>query len=601
MPGGKPRKPVGLGVDAVGADLDVAVGEELLELLGRHRLLLHEHLGKLVEHLPVLNQQVLGLGVGLVDEARNLGVDKDAGLRRHGGLLGAHLAAEEGGALILGEGNLADLLRHAEAGNHHLGGAGDALDVVGSSSGDLLLSEDDLLRDAAAEGDSHLALEELAGVEARVGTVLIGSEEGEATGAAAGRDGDLGNLVVVGDEGTNDGVASLVVGNELALLERRDGVLLLGAEHDAVEGVADLIVADGALVLAGGEDGSLVHQVGEGSAREAWGTAGDLLSVDVVAEGLAARVNAEDGNTAVEVGEVDDDAAIETAGTEEGGVEDVGAVSSGDGDDARVALEAVHLGEDLVEGLLALVVATSDAGTTLAADSVDLIDEDDAGGVLLGLGEEVANTRGTNTDEHLDKLRARDGEEGHTGLASDGAGEEGLAGSGGSLEDEAAGDTGAELSEAVRLLEELDNLLELDLGTVDADNVIEGHTSVGLHLHLGARAREVHGATHATHATHAAALAVLGAAREEEEAAEEDGGEDEGADKVAGLGLLLGGEHSDVDLVDSEHVEELRVLGEGIELEAVAVDVDGKELAAVGREGDLRTGQQRRHQPSAIR
>jgi hypothetical protein len=42
-------------------------------------------------------------------------------------------------------------------------------------------------------------------------------------------------------------------------------------------------------------------------------------------------------------------------------------------------------GEQLVDGLLALVVAASHAGAALAAHRVNLIDEDDAGGLGLGL------------------------------------------------------------------------------------------------------------------------------------------------------------------------------------------------------------------------
>ena len=48
-------------------------------------------------------------------------------------------------------------------------------------------------------------------------------------------------------------------------------------------------------------------------------------------------------------------------------------------------LEAVHLGEDLVERLLALVVAAGDARPALAAHRVDLVDEDDARRRLLRL------------------------------------------------------------------------------------------------------------------------------------------------------------------------------------------------------------------------
>ncbi len=85
-----------------------------------------------------------------------------------------------------------------------------------------------------------------------------------------------------------------------------------------------------------------------------------------------------------------------------------------------VGVEAVHLDEDLVEGLLALVVATAEAGAALAADRVDLVDEDDARRVALGLVEQVADAAGADAHEHLDELRAGDAEERHARLAGDG-------------------------------------------------------------------------------------------------------------------------------------------------------------------------------------
>ncbi len=44
---------------------------------------------------------------------------------------------------------------------------------------------------------------------------------------------------------------------------------------------------------------------------------------------------------------------------------------------------------------------------------------------------------------------------------------------------------------------------------------------------------------------------------------------------------------SEADLVGSEGGEKLRILGERVELVAVAIDVDGKQLGPVRREGDL--------------
>jgi hypothetical protein len=50
-----------------------------------------------------------------------------------------------------------------------------------------------------------------------------------------------------------------------------------------------------------------------------------------------------------------------------------------------VALEAVHLSEQLVDGLLALIIAATQACTTLPAHGINLINEDDARGLGLGL------------------------------------------------------------------------------------------------------------------------------------------------------------------------------------------------------------------------
>ena len=124
--------------------------------------------------------------------------------------------------------------------------------------------------------------------------------------------------------------------------------------------------------------------------------------------GLPARVELEDLEAAVDVGDVDDDLAVEAAGAQQRRVEDVGAVRRAHDDDPGVAAEAVHLDEQLVERLLALVVALADAGAALAAGGVELVDEDDRRRHLARLAEQVAHARRADADERLDELRARD-------------------------------------------------------------------------------------------------------------------------------------------------------------------------------------------------
>ena len=241
--------------------------------------------------------------------------------------------------------------------------------------------------------------------------------------------------------------------------------------------------------------------------------AGQRVEVDLLGQRLAARVDLEDLLAALAVGAVDDDLAVEAAGPQQRRVEDVGAVGGGDQDDVVLHLEAVHLDQQLVQRLLALVVAAAHAGAAVAADGVDLVHEDDAGRVLLRLLEQVADAAGADPDEHLDEVRAGDREEGDAGLAGDGAGEQRLAGAGRPVEQDALGDPGAERLELLRVLEELLDLVQLLHRLVDPGDVAEGDLRRVDRHPLRARLAEVH---------HPRAAALHLVHQEDPEAEEED-------------------------------------------------------------------------------
>jgi hypothetical protein len=175
-----------------------------------------------------------------------------------------------------------------------------------------------------------------------------------------------------------------------------------------------------------------------------------------------------------DVGQRDHDLPVEAARAQQRRVEHVGTVGGGDHDDALAGLEAVHLDQQLVQRLLALVVAAAEARAALAADRVDLVDEQDAGRMLLGLLEHVANPGSAHADEHLDEVGARDGEKRHLGLAGDRTGEQRLAGAGRADHQHAARDPAAELLELGRVTQELDELVHFLLGLVAARDVGEG-------------------------------------------------------------------------------------------------------------------------------
>mmetsp|Transcript_73448 Transcript_73448/g.146097 ORF Transcript_73448/g.146097 Transcript_73448/m.146097 type:complete len:217 (-) Transcript_73448:762-1412(-) len=214
----------------------------------------------------------------------------------------------------------------------------------------------------------------------------------------------------------------MVCDEPLAVGEGRAG-LFHHADGQAVDGIVDLVVGDLSLAVTRRDDGRLVHQVGKARARKSRRALGDNFQLHGVGDRLAAAVHLEDCLAAVVVGQIDGHTAIETARPEQGIIQDVGTVGRRKDDDARVALEAVHLSQDLVERLLALVVTASTAArasSTLATDGVDLVNEDDARRVLFSLTEEVAHACGADANEHLDELGARGRHERHASLAGDG-------------------------------------------------------------------------------------------------------------------------------------------------------------------------------------
>ena len=118
-------------------------------------------------------------------------------------------------------------------------------------------------------------------------------------------------------------------------------------------------------------------------------------------------------------------------------------------------------------------MAAADAGTAVATDSVDLVHEDDARRRLFRLLEEVAHPAGTDADEHLDELRAGDGEERHAGFSGDRAGEQRLARARRPVEQNAFRNSGAERLELLRVGEELLDLVQLLDSFVDAGDILE--------------------------------------------------------------------------------------------------------------------------------
>ncbi len=204
------------------------------------------------------------------------------------------------------------------------------------------------------------------------------------------------------------------------------------------------------------------------------------------------RVDLKDLLASADVGPVDRDVAVEPSGPQQRRIERFGPVRGRHHDHAAVRAEAVHLDQQRVERLLALVVSADHAAAAGLAQGVQLVDEDDAGGLGLGLLEHVADPRGADADEHLDEVRAGEAKEGDARLAGDRLGQQRLARARRADQQHALGNPPAEKLILFGRAEKIDDFAQFVDRLVDAGHVAEADAEVFLGEEFAAAASEGH-------------------------------------------------------------------------------------------------------------
>jgi hypothetical protein len=128
----------------------------------------------------------------------------------------------------------------------------------------------------------------------------------------------------------------------------------------------------------------LVDDVREVGAAAAGRQTGRTLDVEFLCQRDRSRMDPEDLHASDEIGIPEGDLPIEAAGAQERRIENLWTVGGRHNDHRprRVGFEAVDLGQQLIERLLALVVGHHHANGPCPAltDRIDLIDEDNCRG-----------------------------------------------------------------------------------------------------------------------------------------------------------------------------------------------------------------------------
>ena len=227
-------------------------------------------------------------------------------------------------------------------------------------------------------------------------------------------------------------------------------------------------------LAAHGQQRCLVDDIGQIGAGKAGGDLRQAVQVGVVRQGHRSRVNLEDLPSPGLVGERHLNLTVKASGPQQGLVQDFGAIGRGHDHHPYVGLKAVHLRQQLVECLFALVVGPDRALRRPGlANGVHLVDKDNAGSYGCRLFEQIADPSRAHANKELDKARTVDREEGNARLPCRGLGQQRLARTWRSHHQNALGQLGAQPGETVRFLQKLDNLPELHLHFAHTAHVLE--------------------------------------------------------------------------------------------------------------------------------
>ena len=185
-------------------------------------------------------------------------------------------------------------------------------------------------------------------------------------------------------------MTDLMVGNYHLFLVGKYRILLLIACDNDLDALLHVLLRRGFSARADRTERRLVYYIGKLGSGCTGRHARDVRIIDIRLGFYLLGVNAEYFFSALQVGKLYRNAAVKAAGTCKSGIKHLGAVGRCKNDNARVALKAVHLSKELVERLLALIIA-ADPALALLTDSIYLVYEDDAGGFFLCLAEQVAH------------------------------------------------------------------------------------------------------------------------------------------------------------------------------------------------------------------
>ena len=301
--------------------------------------------------------------------------------------------------------------------------------------------------------------------------------------------------VAVFQQTSHQSVAGFVIRGDAFILFGNYAAALLRTGNDLVDAFQDIVHLNDLSAGPCRYDSRFVQQIFDIRAAESCGQARKVFKIDLGREGFVPGVDFEYGFAALDVGQVDENLSVESAGTQQCGIQYVGTVRSRHNDYGFVLFETVHLHQQLVQGLFSFVVAAAQACASLSANGVDFVDKDDTGLSLFGLVKQISDAAGAYAYEHFDKVRTGYGIKGYARFAGNSLCKQSFTRSGRADQQNAFRHSGANVAELFGGFQEFDDLLQFHLFFFGSGYV--GKTHFDVFGNFGLRLSEVQRAARA--------------------------------------------------------------------------------------------------------
>ena len=276
---------------------------------------------------------------------------------------------------------------HSVAGNHRTSELRRLLNIVGSSG--RRNSENDFLC-RSSSGQSRNPVLKL-GLRHQIMIALLNLHRvSERTGSTR-NDCDLLNRSRVCLFRCDKRMSDLMVRNRPFLLVGENCILFLVSGNDNLNTLLKIFLCRIGTTIADCTKCRLVDDVCKLRSGGSGSHARNLKVVHIVGNLDLLCMNAQNRLSALEIREFYRNTAVKSTRSCQCRIKRFRSVRRCQNDNSVISLKSIHLGEQLVQRLLSLVVSTEISAITLLSNCIDLVDEDDTRSLLFRLLKEVTH------------------------------------------------------------------------------------------------------------------------------------------------------------------------------------------------------------------